>query len=224
MRPERWSCPSWPVPASGSRISLLHQGTNLLFRGLRRQAAAGVCRHGPGHVLHCLFEPEIVACRIDLGMGHSGPGFGCGLARLQALGLRVAAQPLDCRPHRLPAHQAGGRVRRRFHHVGAPKHRLLACEMGRKIVQPVRQITYRLSRNIHLIPLEPMAVFSRYKDRRLPIRPVWSRRVPIAQSEDPGISSVRREQERGTQDVFSPAAASWSVWAEQRAKEGIPPG
>ena len=72
------------------RISLLQKGTNLLFHGLRRQAVAGVCRHVPGHVLHCLFEPEIVACGIDLGMGHAGPGFGRRLARLQPLDLRVA--------------------------------------------------------------------------------------------------------------------------------------
>ena len=133
------------------RIALGQQGMNLFFHGLRRQAVAGVRRHGPGHVLHCLFEPEIVARRIDLGMGHAGPGFGRRLARLQPLDLRVAAQPLDCRPHRLPAHQSGGCVRRRLHHVRAPEYGFLPRQMGGQIVQPICQITYRLSRNIHLM-------------------------------------------------------------------------
>ena len=113
---------------------------------------AGVGGHVPGHVSHCLLQPEIVARRIDLGMGHAGLGLGRRLARLQPFDLGVAAQALDRSSYRLPAHQARGGVGSSFHHVRAAEHRLLAREIGWQTVQPVGEFAHRLARDIDLVP------------------------------------------------------------------------
>ena len=84
-------------------------------------------------------------------MGHAGPGLGRRLPGLQPLDLGVAPQPLDRRPHRLPAHEPRGRVRRRLHHVRAPEDGFLARKVCGKIVQPVRELPDRLAGYLHLM-------------------------------------------------------------------------
>ena len=113
---------------------------------------AGVGGHVMGHVPYRLFQAKIVARRIDLGMGHAGLGLGRRLARLQPFDLGVAAQALDRRSHRLPAHQARGGVGRRFHHVRAAEHRLLARQMLRQTVETIGEFADRLARDLHLVP------------------------------------------------------------------------
>ena len=151
-----------PSPRRGEtdrRYLLLAQGIAPVQQGLyldidrrRGQAVAGVGGHVPGHVPHRLFQPEVVARRIDLCMGHAGPGLGRRLARLQPFDLGVAAQPLDRSSHRFPAHQARGRVGSSFHHVRAAEHSLLARQMLRQAVEPVGEFADRLARDLHLVP------------------------------------------------------------------------
>ena len=133
------------------RIALFQQRLDLLLDRLFRKTMPGVRRHGPRHVAHRLLQTEIVAGGIDLGMGHARPGLGRRLLRLQPLDLRVAPQPLDGRPHRLPAQQSRRRVRRRLHHVRPAEDRFLARKMGGQVVEPVGQRPDRLAGDVDLV-------------------------------------------------------------------------
>ena len=133
------------------RITLLDQGLDLPYDRLFRQAVAGIGGHGCRHVLHRLLQTQVVPGGIDLGVDHAGTGFGGRLPGLKPLDLGVAAQPLDGRPHRVPAHQTRRRVRRRLHHVRTPEHGFLAREVGGQIVEPVGQLPDGFARDIHLM-------------------------------------------------------------------------
>ena len=88
---------------------------------------------------------------IDLGVDHPRQRLRRRLLGFQPLDLRVAAQPIDRRPHRFPAHRPGRRVGRRLHHVGAAEDRFLTGQMGGKIVEPSRQLPDRFPRNLYLM-------------------------------------------------------------------------
>ena len=91
------------------RIALLQKVMDLVVDRLGRQPVAAIGVHGPGHVPDRLFQSEVVTGGIDFRVDHAGPGFGRRLLRLEPLDLGVAAQTLDRRPHRVPAHQRAER-------------------------------------------------------------------------------------------------------------------
>ena len=133
------------------RIVLREQRLDLLLDRLFRQAMARIPGHDLGHVFDRLFQFEVMAGGIDLGVHHAGAGFGGRLPGLQRLDFRIAAQALDGSLQRVRADQACRRIRRRLHHVGTAEHGLLASQMGRQIVEPARQLPDRFAADLHVV-------------------------------------------------------------------------
>ena len=130
-------------------IAPFQQGRYLRPNRRRGQAGAGIGGHVPGHVPDRLFHAQVAAGRIPLRMDHPRIGFGGGHGQFQGLDLRVAAQPLDRRPRRLPAQQPRRPGGRRLHHVGALEHRFLPRQVFRQGVELFGQLADLFLPDIH---------------------------------------------------------------------------